>query len=441
MKDYNAQTIILKDANGNYLIPYTEKQDRLSTAQLSAVDSGITSDKVNTYDNSLAEIAKKQDKLSETQLNVLDSGITGDKVSAYDTHLSNTDVHITQEERTNLNNLGELAYKDKIVGSDITGTLAQGKIAGLTTALDDKQDKLTAGQNITIAEDGTISAANNISIIEWANVTNKPNFANVATSANYYDLNNRPNSLSSIQTLSYVNLTSFNNDLKTFANTVTFTTGAELPTNSTLTVKGDLFAGGHTDFTGEVDFSKATVSGLSSASIDDTASSTSTVYSSSKVDELLSNVEPVTSYNDLTDKPETLSAIQSLEEVNLSSFNNDLTFATIDDSTVSENTTYSSTKIQELLSSIEPGGGGGSGEATGASVPELHWYKRNTGNVLNTGIILDGINIKLVEVYRNGLILEPNSATEVNDYSIASNNITFTSELESSDKILVKIYK
>lgn len=159
MKDYTIQTIILKDANGNYLIPYTEKQDRLSTAQLSAVDSGITSDKVNTYDNSLAEIANKQDKLSETQLNVLDSGVTSDKVSAYDTHLSNTDAHITQEERTNLNNLGELAYKDKIVGSDITGTLAQGKIAGLTTALADKQDKLTAGTNITITEDGTISAS------------------------------------------------------------------------------------------------------------------------------------------------------------------------------------------------------------------------------------------------------------------------------------------
>lgn len=45
---------------------------------------------------------------------------------------------------------------------------------------------------------------------------------------------------------------------------------------------------------------------------------------------------------------------------------------------------------------------------TGGSVPTLTWFKNNTGTTLDTG--LDLSNAKLVNVYKNGILLEKNSA-------------------------------
>lgn len=60
------------------------KQDKLNDTQLAAVNSGITSDKVSTYDGYAALINGKQGALNETQLNAVNSGITAAKVSKYD---------------------------------------------------------------------------------------------------------------------------------------------------------------------------------------------------------------------------------------------------------------------------------------------------------------------------------------------------------------------
>lgn len=60
---------------------FAGKQDKLSDTQLSAVNSGITVDKVAAYDG---YATGKQDKLTETQLNAVDSGITAAKVTKYD---------------------------------------------------------------------------------------------------------------------------------------------------------------------------------------------------------------------------------------------------------------------------------------------------------------------------------------------------------------------
>lgn len=58
-----------------------KKQDKLSTAQMNAVNSGITASKVATYDG---YAGGKQDKLTQAQLNAVNSGITGAKVAKYD---------------------------------------------------------------------------------------------------------------------------------------------------------------------------------------------------------------------------------------------------------------------------------------------------------------------------------------------------------------------
>lgn len=60
------------------------KQASLTEAQLAAANSGITADKVATYDGYAAEIAGKQDALSTTQLAAANSGITTAKVTKYD---------------------------------------------------------------------------------------------------------------------------------------------------------------------------------------------------------------------------------------------------------------------------------------------------------------------------------------------------------------------
>lgn len=58
-----------------------KKQDKLSTAQMNAVNSGITASKVATYDG---YAGGKQDKLTQAQLNAVNSGITSAKVAKYD---------------------------------------------------------------------------------------------------------------------------------------------------------------------------------------------------------------------------------------------------------------------------------------------------------------------------------------------------------------------
>lgn len=58
-----------------------KKQDKLSQAQMNAVNSGITASKVAAYD---AYGTNKQDKLNAAQLEAVNSGITKAKVSKYD---------------------------------------------------------------------------------------------------------------------------------------------------------------------------------------------------------------------------------------------------------------------------------------------------------------------------------------------------------------------
>lgn len=62
-------------------IELAKKQDKLSQAQMNAVNSGITASKVATYD---AYATNKMDKLNATQLEAVNSGINSTKVAKYD---------------------------------------------------------------------------------------------------------------------------------------------------------------------------------------------------------------------------------------------------------------------------------------------------------------------------------------------------------------------
>lgn len=77
-------------------------------------------------------------------------------------------------------------------------------------------------------------------------------------------------------------------------------------------------------------------------------------------------------------------------------------------------------KAQRALKVANVGGGGGGGSST--SAPKLEWFSGITGDTLNTG--LDLSNAKLIKVYKNGLLLRPNTGAYYETHTIynASNS-------------------
>lgn len=94
------------------------KQDKLTTDQLSAVNSGITEAKVSTYDG---YATSKQDKLSTAQLGAVNSGITEAKVSTYDGY---ADKITALEGKPGLDKVGTVTHVSAGVGLKVTGTAA-----------------------------------------------------------------------------------------------------------------------------------------------------------------------------------------------------------------------------------------------------------------------------------------------------------------------------
>ena len=94
-------------------------QEKLTTDQLSAVNSGITADKVSTYDGYATTIAGKQDKLSTAQLNAVNSGITAAKVGTYDGY---ADKITALEGKPGLDKVGTVTSVSAGVGLKVTGT-------------------------------------------------------------------------------------------------------------------------------------------------------------------------------------------------------------------------------------------------------------------------------------------------------------------------------
>ena len=94
-------------------------QEKLTDDQLNAVNSGITADKVSTYDGYATTIAGKQDKLSTAQLGAVNSGITAAKVGTYDGYASKIS---TLESKPGLDKVGTVTNVSAGVGLKVTGT-------------------------------------------------------------------------------------------------------------------------------------------------------------------------------------------------------------------------------------------------------------------------------------------------------------------------------
>lgn len=104
---------------GTVVTSVTDKQDKLNDTQLAAVNSGITADKVGTYDGYATTIAGKQDKLSTAQQNAVNSGITSGKVNTYDGYASKITA---LEGKPGLDKVGTVTSVSAGVGLKVTGT-------------------------------------------------------------------------------------------------------------------------------------------------------------------------------------------------------------------------------------------------------------------------------------------------------------------------------
>lgn len=114
------------------------KQAKLNTAQMNAVNSGITSAKVSSYDSHIANTTihvtaqdkqtwnAKQNALNSTQMDAVNSGITSTGVTQITTNKNNIADEITNRENADI---GLQSQIDAIVASsdvtDIVGTYAQ----------------------------------------------------------------------------------------------------------------------------------------------------------------------------------------------------------------------------------------------------------------------------------------------------------------------------
>jgi hypothetical protein len=162
------------------------KQDKLNDAQLTAVNSGITSGKVSTYDGYAALINGKQDKI--TSSNKLSSslvdGLGAAAAKAVDTAIS--------ANSTSTNLPTSKAVEDRInahSGIDKVGTVTGVKMNGTTknpsSGVVDLGTVITAHQSLDGKQD-KITSSNKLSASLVSGL------ATVATSGSYNDLSNKP---------------------------------------------------------------------------------------------------------------------------------------------------------------------------------------------------------------------------------------------------------
>ena len=139
----NESTGILKTAKD-----YTDSQisgittgENSINSRLSAAEGTISqhTDDISTLNSN------KQAKLSEAQLNAANSGITSTKVGNYDTHIADGDIHVTAAQKT-----AWTAKQDAI--SDLS-TIRSGAAAGATAL--QAADIVTGTANGTISVDGS----------------------------------------------------------------------------------------------------------------------------------------------------------------------------------------------------------------------------------------------------------------------------------------------
>ena len=258
------------------------KQATLSAAQLAAVNSGITSTKVSTYDGYAATIAGKQATISDlaTIRSGAAAGATALQKADIATGTSNGTISVDGS-NVAVKGLGSAAY----TASTAYATAAQGTLAASAVQPDDLADVATSGSYNDLTDKPTIPSG---ALASKSTITN----ADVADNAAIAQ--------SKISGLT----TALSGKQATISDLATIRSGAEA--GATALQKADI-ATGTSNGTISVDGSNVAVKGLGSAAYTaSTAYATAaqgTLAASAVQPDDLADVATSGSYNDLTDKP------------------------------------------------------------------------------------------------------------------------------------------
>ena len=139
----NESTGILKTAKN-----YTDSQISGITTGDNSINSRLTAAEgtISQHTDDISTLnSNKQAKLSEAQLNAANSGITSTKVGNYDTHIADGDIHVTAAQKT------AWTAKQDAIGD--LATIRSGAAAGATAL--QAADIVTGTANGTISVDGS----------------------------------------------------------------------------------------------------------------------------------------------------------------------------------------------------------------------------------------------------------------------------------------------
>ena len=87
----------------------------------------------------------KQDKLNTEQMNAVNSGITTQKVTSYDNHISNTTIHVTQQDKTTWN--GKQNALNSTQMEAVNSGITSGGVSQITTNKNNIASEVTNRQN------------------------------------------------------------------------------------------------------------------------------------------------------------------------------------------------------------------------------------------------------------------------------------------------------
>jgi hypothetical protein len=142
---------------------WTAKQDALTTEQQAAINSTITAEKVAKYEG---YATSKQDKLTQgNHINIVNNTISVlDDLSTYD----NSKSGFITKAVTDLNNYYTKTEINDALADKADADALVGEIERAIAAEATKQDKLTAGENITIVNNVISAKTYAVVLKEWA---------------------------------------------------------------------------------------------------------------------------------------------------------------------------------------------------------------------------------------------------------------------------------
>ena len=149
--DFDTSSLATKEALSSVENMVISKQDKLSNTQLESVNSTITKDKVDSFE---ALKTSKQDSLTAIQLKAVNSGITSDKVSVYDNYATTKQDTLSQEQ---LNSIDSVKDKQDALTTDQLNAINSGITADNFNELNTEVETIKNDQETLDNDLGTLS--------------------------------------------------------------------------------------------------------------------------------------------------------------------------------------------------------------------------------------------------------------------------------------------